>query len=265
MARFLQLSDLHVVPKGALASGVLDTRSLLTSAIDQLCGMQSALGPLDAVLVSGDISDDGNAESYDFARIQLERLDLPIFIVPGNHDAREPMRAAFADIAGLPPLGLIDWTTEIAGTRVIGLDTLVEGQGGGLLREESLAFLEDSLAQAGLAPVIVMLHHPPILTGIRFMDAIGLENATALEDALSRAQTNVTVIAGHVHGVHHGRLGGHPVITAPSICSAFALDRRTEAPVGFLAGPTGCAVIDTGPNSIWSAVALGPADGPFLF
>ena len=61
MARFLQLSDLHVVPEGARASGVLDTRSLLTSAIDQLSGMQSALDPLDAVLVSGDISDDGGS------------------------------------------------------------------------------------------------------------------------------------------------------------------------------------------------------------
>lgn len=264
MARFLQLSDLHVVPEGARASGVLDTRGLLTNAVDQLTGMRSALNPLDAVLVSGDISDDGSAESYDFARTQLERLGLPIFLVPGNHDAREPMRKAFADITDLPPSGPIDWAAQVGNTQVIGLDTLVEGQGGGRLHEESLAFLTKSLTTARSEPVIVMLHHPPILTGIRFMDAIGLANATALEAALS-TQANVTIVAGHVHGVHHGRLGGHPVITVPSICSAFTLDRRARAAAGFMTGPTGCAVIDTGPDGLWSVVPLGPVDGPFPF
>ena len=36
MARFLQLTDLHVVAEGARASGVLDTRALLEAAIDRL-------------------------------------------------------------------------------------------------------------------------------------------------------------------------------------------------------------------------------------
>ena len=92
MARFLHLSDLHVVSEGALASGVLDTRRILTNAIDRLNVLRPALEPLDAVLVSGDISDDGSAESYIHARAELGRLGLPLYVVPGNHDAREPMR-----------------------------------------------------------------------------------------------------------------------------------------------------------------------------
>jgi 3',5'-cyclic-AMP phosphodiesterase len=265
MARFLQLSDLHVVPKGERASVVLDTCHLLEQAIDQLLKMRPALDPLDALLISGDISDDGSAGSYDIARTQLERLKLPILVVPGNHDAREPFRRAFADIAALPANGLIDWVVKIGDTHVVGLDTLIEGQGGGRLRDESLTVLKDALTMAGTGPVLVMLHHPPIRTGIQFMDAIGLENAAALEAALADTQADVTLVAGHVHAVHHGRLGRFPVITAPSICSAFALDRRADAVVGFLTHPKGCAVIDTGPSGIWSAVALDPANGPFPF
>ncbi|CUH48851.1 metallophosphoesterase [Ruegeria atlantica] len=265
MAQFLQLSDLHVVEEGALASSVLDTRRTLTAVIDRLLEMKAALDPLDALLVSGDISDDGSADSYAFARAELERLDMPIYVVPGNHDAREPFRAAFANLDATPPSGLIDWATTIGDTLVVGLDTLVEGQGGGRLREDSLDLLRNALDTAGQGPVVIMLHHPPIKTGIRFMDAIGLENAEALEAELADTRCDITLIAGHVHGIHHGRLGHHRVATAPSVCSGFALDLRASATVGFLTGPTGCAFIDTAPGGIWSAVPLDPSDGPFPF
>ena len=265
MARFLQLTDLHVVSDGALASRVLDTRSILTTAIDRLIDMRAALNPLDAVLVTGDVSDDGSADSYEFARAQLERLGLPILPIPGNHDARAPFRTAFADLVNVRDDGLLDWATTIGDTRIIGLDTLVEGQGGGRLRRESLNFLATELSGADFSAMILMLHHPPIRTGIRFMDTIGVENAIDLESVLSTVSYDVTVLSGHVHGTHVGRIGRHSVFTAPSICSAFALDRREDAPVGFFAGPTGCAVVETGECGLWSAVPLDYSDGPHAF
>lgn len=265
MARFLQLSDLHVVVEGAYASGVLDTRSILTRAIDRLLNMKAALGPLDAVLVSGDISDDGSADSYAFAKAELQRLGLPLYVVPGNHDAREPFLNSFADLIETSLSGFVDWAVPINGTLVVGLDTLVEGRGAGLLREASIAFLQDALGSWGGGPVIVMLHHPPIATGIRFMDAIGLENPQSLKSAITAVDHDILVVAGHVHGVHHGQLGNCRVATAPSICSSFALDRRLDAKIGFLNGPTGCVIIDTAKGGIWSTVALDSFDGPYPF
>ena len=64
MARILQLTDLHVTAPGRLASDVLDTRAIMSSAIDRLIERRSSLGPLDALLVTGDVSDDGTVESY---------------------------------------------------------------------------------------------------------------------------------------------------------------------------------------------------------
>jgi 3',5'-cyclic AMP phosphodiesterase CpdA len=265
MARILQLTDLHLVAKNALASRVLDTQAILAEAIDRLTDLLPALGPPDVVLITGDISDDGSAESYEIARTELAKLGLPILVIPGNHDSREAMRAAFADLAGMPTTGLIDWRVQIGDTCIIGLDTLVEGSGGGRLRSESLAFLGDALESAGARPVVIALHHPPLKTGIRFMDAIGLENAAALKKALSNAAVEVTILAGHVHGVHHGMLGRHRVATSASICSAFPLDLRADAPIGFTKGPTGCAVIDTASGGIWSAISLDIADGLYAF
>lgn len=264
MARFLQLTDLHVVAPGMLASGVLDTPAILRAAIDRLLDLLPCFGRIDAVLVTGDVSDDGSPESYAIARAELERLGRPLLVIPGNHDSREALRAEFSGLAEMPATGLIDWTATVGDTRVIGLDTLVEGQGGGRLRPESLSLLAQSVSAAN-ERLVVALHHPPLATGIRFMDAIGLENAADMAAAVSEFEGEILFVAGHVHGVHHGGLGRHRVATAPSLCSAFALDVRAKAPIGFMSGPTGCAVIDTAPDGLWTAVPLDPADGPFKF
>lgn len=225
----------------------------------------AAIGPIDGVLVTGDISDDGSAESYAVARQELERLGERLLVIPGNHDRREPFRAAFSDLPEIAPRGLIDWVAEIGDTRIVGLDTLIEGQGGGALRDESLVLLSQAVTGAGGLQVVVALHHPPLRTGIRFMDAIGLANPDPLRDVLDLHSAPVQVLAGHVHGVYHGMLGRHPVVTAPACCSAFALDRRADARAGFMTGPTGCALIDTAPGGVWTELSFARGDGPFHF
>ncbi len=265
MARLLHLSDLHAVAPGARASGVLDANGLLAAAVDALLARLEAIGPIDAALVTGDVSDDGTPGSYAVARAELDRLGLPLLAVPGNHDRRAPFRAAFADAVPMPRSGPLDWVAEIAGTLVIGLDTLIEGEGGGRLRPRTLDHLAEALDGAADRPVVVALHHPPLRTGIRFIDAIGLENAEALADAVAGHRGPLRLLAGHVHGVHHGMLAGHPVTTAPSTCSAFALDRRETAPTGFMLGPLGFAVLDAAPGGVWTACPLAPAAGPFPF
>ena len=265
MARFLHLSDLHVVAEGTTSSGVLDTRSVLSSTIDHIIEMLPGLSPIGAVLVSGDISDDGTQCSYEFARAQLDRLGLPIFSVPGNHDKRSIFREVFCDFMTLPKSGSINWEAEIAGTQVIGLDTLVEGSGSGAVDENGLALLTSTLAHSNKSPTVVLMHHPPFLTGIKFMDAIGLTNIGAMTAALATENRSLIVLAGHVHGVHHCQLSGHPVVTAPSICSAFALNRQPDAFVGFFESPTGFAVLDTGAGYHWSAVPTSYFGGPHAF
>ncbi|MGY6698015.1 MAG: metallophosphoesterase [Roseinatronobacter sp.] len=265
MARLLHLTDLHVVAPGALCSGVLDTGAILRTAVDRLLAQIPAIGPLDGLLVTGDISEDGSAASYDLAQRELARFDLPVYAVPGNHDSRGAFRVAFGGQDWMPASGLIDWVVDLPDTRLIGLDTLVEGQGAGRVSPDSLEFLNHALQGAGGRALIVALHHPPLRTGIRFMDNIGLENSKDLAATIPANCQPVTFVAGHVHGVYLGRIGAHRVVTAPSLCSAFALDRRADAIVGFLSGPTGYALLDTGPDDSWTAQPFCMGDGPFEF
>ncbi len=265
MARFLHLSDLHVVPEGRLASGKLDTPALLRRAIDTLLTRMDEIGPIDAVLVTGDVSDDGSDESYRIACDELARLERPVLAVPGNHDRREPFRKAFSQWMDLPTDGPVNWAANQDDTLVIGLDTLIEGQGGGRLAAESLTYLSNALATAKGRQIVIALHHPPIRTGIRFMDAIGLANTDALARVIADCPSPIRILSGHVHGVYHGFVGAHSVVTAPATCSAFALDCRDTAPAGFWTGPVGYAALDTAPGGTWTAQPLDHGNGQFAF
>ena len=64
MTTILQISDTHILPEGQLVSGRLDTAGALARLVDRISSIHDQIGSIDALLVSGDLSDDGSAESY---------------------------------------------------------------------------------------------------------------------------------------------------------------------------------------------------------
>lgn len=263
MTTILQISDTHIVPEGALVSGRLETAHSLAKLVARITSIRDQIGPIDAVLVSGDLSDDGSAESYDRFKTLMAPLDLPLMVISGNHDAREPMRAAFDDL--LPKAGPLDWVRQVGDLIVIGLDTLVEGTGKGTLSAQSLAFLTDALAKTRNAPVLLALHHPPFPSGIGFMDDIGLTNRAEFCEIIKTYQGILRIVCGHIHSMMVVDCAGHIAMSAPSPCSTFAYDLRTDAPVGFMTQEDGCLVHkwDAGFQSVRIGLAAGA--GPFPF
>jgi hypothetical protein len=97
------------------------------------------------------------------------------------------------------------------------------------------------------------------------MDKIGLTNTSDLSECLKATNRPVRILCGHVHGVYHGLLGIHPVVSAPSVCSAFEFNRKKFAPVGFNRGPTGYAYLETSSSGFWTAIPSSYGNGPLNF
>src|SRR6201987_710332 len=87
-----QISDLHIKPPGALAYGRVDAAKALERCVAALNAFEP--GP-DYVVLLGDLVDTPTAEEYDYLKRLLAPLRLPVAGIPGNHDSRELMRAAF--------------------------------------------------------------------------------------------------------------------------------------------------------------------------
>jgi len=77
--------------------------------------------------------------------------------------------------------------------------------------------LAERRAVAGIEPDVVALHHPPIATGMPFLDDIGLDpgDGAALGEITARHRV-ARIVAGHVHMTAQGLLGATPVLTCPS-------------------------------------------------
>ena len=90
--RIAQLSDLHLVPPPGRLYGRVDTAAALATAVARLL----ALRPLpDLLLLSGDLVDQGRPEDYAYLARCLAPLPFPYRLMPGNHDSREALMAAF--------------------------------------------------------------------------------------------------------------------------------------------------------------------------
>ncbi len=265
MTTILQISDIHIVEPGALVSGRLATDQSLRRLVARLTDMLERIGSVDALLISGDVSDDGSAESYAHFKSLMAPLDVPMFVIPGNHDLREPMRQAFGDAGYLSISGKLNWHRSIGEIELIGLDTLTEGQGGGVLDAETLDFVKTTLATTADRPVLLALHHPPFQTGIAFMDRIGLQGFEPLAEILSSHRGEVRAVCGHVHSMMIANIGGTTAISSPSPCSSFEFDSRPDAPVGFFDQEDGCLLHrwQGGFQSIRIATQAG--NGPFPF
>jgi Icc protein len=209
----VQLSDPH------LEAGPGDSASAdaLAAAVRAVLALEPAP---DAVLVSGDVTNHGDARSYERARELLAPLPMPVYALPGNHDDRAALRACFGDPAGA---GAGDapfrYAVRCGGLRLVVCDSTVPGHDSGRIDADARAWLSACLAEEPEAPTIVATHHPPLLTGIGGLDAIGLPLAdrAALDEVLARSGQVRRVVAGHVHRGAFGTLGGCGVFTCPSV------------------------------------------------
>ena len=254
MSGFLHLSDFHLVEDETLLSRAFNAKYILKNTIDKIVDKKKDFGNLEGVIITGDVSDDGSTASYSDAYDILKELTLPLLASPGNHDLREPMMKYFAKDTNIQSSEFFDWVYETSDTVIIGLDTLVEGQKYGMLRSESLNLLIENLRGPTEKNIILAIHHPPINTGIPFMDEIRLKNSNELLACLDKATQPIRILCGHVHGVYQGTLGIHSVVTAPSTCTRFSFNKRTDAPKIFMSSPTGFAYLDSSKDGFWTAL-----------
>lgn len=230
------LSDPHLRPKDYLYQGLVDSNAMFAAALDHLAGLDPRP---DAVLLTGDVVDEGMAEEYAVAMEMLAGIGLPLLVIPGNHDEREAFRACFAGHTYLAKAGPLHFAVgDLGPVRIVGLDVTVPGEHYGEVYDEASSWLDSVLAAEPERPTLVMMHQPPILSGIPYIDDYNCRGGDRLAAVLSRHPNVERVLCGHVHRFMQTRFGGTMLLTAPSTTTAIALRLRPDAePASFVEPP----------------------------
>jgi len=205
----VQLSDPHI---GATWTN-RDPAALWRAAIESVRALPDRT---DAVLVTGDLVEHGADDEYAAVKSALDAIDVPTFVLPGNHDDRARLRQHFR-LSGAHDEP-VHYAVDLGPVRLIVLDSTTPGADSGELGERQLEWLEAELATAPEQDTLLAMHHPPFLTGMAPWDAIGVVPAdrAALGDVIRRHPQVRRILAGHVHCRITGELAGCIVLSAPS-------------------------------------------------
>ena len=146
------MSDLHLTSDKHPIWGV-DTYEHFVKAINSI----GCIPNIDCIVVSGDIADDGNLLTYQYADDMLNSLSIPVLWCPGNHDNIE----TFFDFA--------ESSKSIIKNPI--LNTVAQDESypnlnrsRGVLFENDFQYLSNSISGQD-NPSILVMHHPSIDPG----------------------------------------------------------------------------------------------------
>ncbi|HEY5072276.1 MAG TPA: metallophosphoesterase [Caulobacteraceae bacterium] len=213
-----QITDIHLGFERDNAQEL--NRRRLDSTIEALLAVEPTP---DLLILSGDLADRGEALSYRQVRDALAVLPFPIAACVGNHDSRSNFCAAFPDT----PLfdGFVQYVLDDWPLRIVTIDTLEEGRHDGAFCERRARWLDERLGEAPGMPVLLVLHHPPVPTGINWMTSQSQEPwAVRLSGVVSRHNQVIAAVCGHLHRPMIAPWAGTTLIVCPPVAPLVVLD-----------------------------------------
>ncbi|KQO98200.1 metallophosphoesterase [Leifsonia sp. Leaf264] len=220
---FVHISDTHLVEDYKLY-GRFDSAAHLATTMAHL--EQSGIRP-EAIILTGDIADEGSADAYRAARAVVHataaRIGADVVWLMGNHDNRAAFRTELLDgVGSTEPVDEVRW---FGGLRLISLDSTVPGFHHGHVSKKQLEWLKAELAEPAPDGTILALHHPPLPTFTDLAVAVELLDQASLRDVVVGSDV-AAILAGHLHYPANGMFGGVPVMVAAS--TAFTQDLTSD-------------------------------------
>lgn len=215
------LSDTHLTSPGVRYNGVVDADAALDRAVAVLREAVAGGRHLDAVVVSGDLTDSGDPDAYRRLEATLGQISggaddqIPLIFATGNHDVRRQFHRSLLHRHDTDePIVQVH---TIRGLRIIILDSTIPGHGHGRVLGSHLDALRAELAAPAPAGSVVVLHHAPLPAPSPLLSYFALESQSRRALAAAVAGTDVRLIlAGHHHLSQSGMLGAVPVAVAGS-------------------------------------------------
>ena len=212
--RLLQISDTHLHSSRDSRMRGVNTYSTFMAVLGK--ARSDSRWPPDAVVVSGDVVQDESRAGYELFRDEMQALDVPVLVLPGNHDDPKLMD----EILATPPFQFCG-STRLGPWSLILLNTFLTGEDAGGLGQRRIEALVHALADHSGQHVLVCMHHHPLNMGSAWLDGVALRDSEQFLATIDAADNVRGVLFGHVHQSSDRWRGAVRFLSAPSTCSQF--------------------------------------------
>ena len=225
----IQITDLHVRPRGLAAMRTCETNTLTERALRAVRDFRPRP---DALLITGDLTNNGLVSEYrNLAEMLARLIDIPVYVIPGNHDDRGNFRAVLGHLPGVTSdPEFVQYTVEDLPVRLVMLDTLIPGQTDGELCPPRMGWLERTLAAQPDKPTIIGMHHPSFRCGIGHLDIIILRDRAGFEAVVAKHRQVQRIICGHHHRAITSNVAQAIASTGPGVAHIVDFELFTDAP-----------------------------------
>lgn len=202
--KFAFLTDIHITAGDSLPCNDL------ARSVDQI----NATPGIDFAIVSGDITNLGDRRSMEVVKSLLDRLEVPYYIVPGNHETKWS-ESGVTDFARI--FGRERFRFEHDGVLFLGMNSgPIIRMADGHVAPQDIDWLKRELSAAGPEKPVIVVTHYPLQPG-------DVDNWYDVTDAI-RPYNIRLVMGGHYHQYLNLKYDGIPGILCRS-------NLRDKAPV----------------------------------
>lgn len=211
--RIIQISDIHLMAdvNGELLG--VKTQESFQAIIDLL---KQDTHPIDVILLSGDLSQDGSEAAYKRIKELLKPFNVPIYYACGNHDDGKIMAKVFSC-----PVVSCEKRVIIGDWQMIILNSQKLGSTYGYLEASQFEFLKNCLEESPALHPLIVFHHQPMPVGSKWLDGVGLTNAAEFWKFMQNYPQVKYLLFGHVHQEFEGEMQGVKCYALPSTCIQF--------------------------------------------
>lgn len=238
--KFIHLTDPHFGYEGQEIYQ-RDPTHALERAIDSINKEHS---DAQMVVITGDLAHSGHPDAYTRLFTRLEKLQIPYYLIIGNHDHRPTLAKLFNDFV-LDEYGFAQQVIKTQQGRFLLLDTVQEGTHAGVYCAQRFAWLKQQLEEAKDENIYIFMHHAPFATRLAAMDTIGLEptHSQQFAELLSNYPNVKHIFFGHYHRPIAGQWQGIAFSTLRSMNHQVRLDFNNQQMIlGCFEEPQYCVV-----------------------
>jgi Icc protein len=228
--KIIQISDTHLFANDELDIFGVKSNVKFKEVITKIINEDA--DDLDIIFLTGDISQDETAESYQIIANYLSKLNIPIYWIPGNHDHLARVNVAFQYAKNFnrkTNLTLPNW-------HFIFLNTKMEGKEYGYLSSTELTILRNEIVNSEInKKIAIVMHHHPAPVGTPLIDNYILKNTEDFWDIVIGTKVKL-IICGHVHGDYQFTHNNICIESAPATCLQWkkgTKDLETDKRIGY--------------------------------